>query len=162
MRITVEIHGLRELERKLAAFPQEYRRGVHQAMEASVLHLQDRMAEYPPRQHGRKHIFRTAKERRWFFWALKRGLIRVPYRRTGNLGRTWTTLVQDMGGAVTGRVGNRTRYAKWVQGAKGEQAQEMSARNWQRIDSVLRRERRTIERFFREALDGMVRRLGGR
>jgi hypothetical protein len=39
-----------------------------------------------PMRSGKRQPFRTAKQRRFFFAALKDGRIEVPYRRTGKIG----------------------------------------------------------------------------
>lgn len=38
---------------------------------------------------SRSQPFKTDASRRWFFWALKTGLIQVPYVRTNALARSW-------------------------------------------------------------------------
>ena len=35
--------------------------------------------------------FKTERQRRWFFYALREGLITVPYTRTGLLANSWRT-----------------------------------------------------------------------
>lgn len=45
------------------------------------------MAKYPG-PSGKKQPFRSAQSRKFFFAALKRGQITVPYRRTGRTGQT--------------------------------------------------------------------------
>jgi hypothetical protein len=47
---------------------------------------------YPPPRSARRFRFATRKQRRYFWWAVSKGLIRVPYRRTRNLARA-TTIV---------------------------------------------------------------------
>lgn len=41
-----------------------------------------------PAASGRKQAFKSAKSRRYFFMALRRGEIVVPYRRSGKIGQT--------------------------------------------------------------------------
>jgi hypothetical protein len=50
--------------------------------------LQNELAAYPGRS-GKKQLFKSAKQRRFFFAALRKGGIVVPYRRSGDLGRGW-------------------------------------------------------------------------
>lgn len=46
------------------------------------------LAKYPSASR-KKQAFKTAKQRRFFFAALKNGAISVPYSRTGDLGSKW-------------------------------------------------------------------------
>jgi hypothetical protein len=48
-------------------------------MEASLLSLHDDLTDYPPPSRG-KVTFKSAKQRRYFFWALKNGVITVVKR----------------------------------------------------------------------------------
>lgn len=63
-------------------------------IQRSMIRLQRYMANYPPAPPNSK------------------------YRRTGTLGRRWTTQVVEAGGGLTGKVGNNTRYAPLVQSSK--------------------------------------------
>lgn len=160
--LRIEIQGLREAQRRLAAFPDLYRKGVRMGMEAATARLQHDLAEYPEQIRGRKAVFKTLKQRRYFFWALRNGIIQVPYRRTVTLGRRWTTKITESGNTITGKVGNNTRYARIVQGPAGEQSREMAARRWQGADKVLAKNRKAIEQDFRDAMDYIVRQLEGK
>lgn len=42
-----------------------------------------------PSASSRPQPFKTDKSRRWFFWALRNGLIQVPYVRTQALASSW-------------------------------------------------------------------------
>lgn len=50
-----------------------------------------KLAQYPSRS-GKKQPFVSDKSRRFFFAALRSGQIRLPYRRTGDLGSQWQRL----------------------------------------------------------------------
>ncbi len=60
-------------------------------MRRAVLRLQRDMADYPPKPKNSS------------------------YRRTGTLGRKWTTKVTKTHEGLTGKVGNNTYYAPYVQ-----------------------------------------------
>lgn len=74
------------LRAKLAALPPEIKTEVEDAVAGYML-LQ--FKKYVPiqRRITRESVygqpFKTAKQRRWFFWALHSGAINVPYRRHG-------------------------------------------------------------------------------
>lgn len=72
------------------------------------------MAEYPGAS-GKKQEFKSAKSRRFFFAALRKGQIEVPYRRSGDLGRAWQ--IEKIGPMQIALV-NRQRHAAMVQGLK--------------------------------------------
>ena len=126
MPINIEIHGIDQLIKKLD------RVQAVQVLEApiqrAVLRLQRDMAEYPPQRTGSR------------------------YRRTGTLGRRWTTRVNRSGNGVEGRVGNNIAYGPWVQ-SKRFQAR-VHRGHWTNTDEdVLERNRRAIEDDFARAID---------
>lgn len=130
MAITIRITGIDDVINRLdhAAGNEALRR----AMERSVERLRNRMADYPPQRSGSS------------------------YRRTGTLGRRWTTRVEALSAGVRGRVGNNTSYGPFVQ-SQAFQASVHRGR-WQTDQQVLERELETIEGYFREevqrSLDG--------
>lgn len=130
MAITITITGIDDVIRRLdqAAGNEALRR----AMARSVERLRNRMADYPPQRTGSS------------------------YRRTGTLGRRWTTRIEALSTGVRGRVGNNTRYGPFVQ-SHAFQATVHRGR-WQTDQQVLERELETIEGYFREevqrSLDG--------
>ena len=143
--MTTEVRGLDDVFEKLDGLdkPEVFRRPMTQA----VAHLQSKLAQYPP-QVSRPQPFKTDKQRRYFFWALREGRIQVPYRRTGTLGRRWTTEVSPDG--REGRVGNNTPYAKYVQGTREDQSFYHATGGWRRVDHVARIEERRVVGYFEE------------
>jgi hypothetical protein len=116
--IVVAVEGIAELLRR-----------VERAASAAVLRaamvratalVQNRLVVYPPAQR-RPQPFKTDKQRRFFFAALREGRIEVPYRRTMTLGRRWTTEISGSGLDLVGRVGNNTSYGPFVM-ARADQA----------------------------------------
>ena len=109
--IVVDVEGIPELQSRLGrAIGNAVLRG---AMVQATALVQERLAIYPPAAHRRMH-FKTDKQRRFFFAALREGKIQVPYARTGTLGRRWTTTVAGSGDDLVGRVGNNTSYGPYV------------------------------------------------
>lgn len=116
--VSVEIRGLAELMRDvnhLIAF-----KVVRDTMEMAVERVRTQIAVYPPPPSGYHMVFKTDKQRRFFFAALRDGRISVPYRRTGNLGRLWVTSVSNSGADIRGEVGNDISYGPFVQSAESQ------------------------------------------
>lgn len=106
--------------------PDKAMRGVKSGIQKATAHVQGKIAQYPPdsRAH-RPQPFVSDRQRRYFFAALRRGEIEVPYRRgmspkSEALGRKWTRTFRQAG--LTGIVGNNTSYARYVQGTEKQTA----------------------------------------
>ena len=118
-------------------------------MEASLLMLQDDLTDYPPPSTG-KIRFKSAKQRRYFFWALREGFIQLPYHRKGKLGQSWTWRITSTGNGLRGQVGTNLSYAKWVQ---NEDSQARIHRgNWLTDTGAVQQKRDEIGRRFRSAI----------
>jgi hypothetical protein len=104
-------------------------------MEIAVKNLQFVLKYYPPRDKNLHVTFKTDKQRKYFFWALREGKIQVPYQRTRTLGKKWTTKVEFINGGVVGTVGNATPYAPRVQ-SRADQAR-VHAGHWGTAEDAL-------------------------
>ena len=122
-------------------------------MEASLLSLQDALTDYPPPSTG-KMTLKTAKQRRYFFWALREGKIQVPYQRCGvnsqKLGQSWTWKIDTTSSGLRGEVGTKVTYAHWVQ-RQGSQAR-IHRGNWLTDFGAVQQKRDEIGRRFRSAI----------
>lgn len=114
------IEGLDEVLVRLIAA----RKGapIAAALKAAGANIKAEMQAYPQQKTGRKMAFKSEKQRRYFFWALKRGLIEVPYRRglspgSSNLKQLWRVVLVS---PVRVEIQNSARYAKWVHSAKDQ------------------------------------------
>lgn len=86
-----------------------------------VTECHDELATYPQKRVGMRVRFKTERQRRHFFWLLGQGRIRVPYRRTGTLGRSWSHRVLTKPDRIEGVVGSAGQIASYnvlVQGAR--------------------------------------------
>ena len=124
-------------------------RVLRRPMEASLLSLQDALTDYPPPSTG-KIRFKTAKQRRYFFWAVQHGVIQVPYQRTGKLGQSWTWKITTTGAGLRGEVGTNYKAAHWVQ-RQGTQAR-IHRGNWLTDYGAVQQKRDEIGRRFRDAI----------
>ena len=120
-------------------------------MEESLLSLQDDLTDYPPRpQRPYPNMLRTAKQRRYFFWALKAGVIQVPYVRTGKLGQSWSWKIETTGAGLRGVVGTNMGYAKWVQ--REDSQARIHRGNWLTDARAVDQRRAEIGRRFAAAI----------
>jgi len=122
-------------------------------MEASLLLLHNDLTDYPSKSTGTIR-FKTAKQRRYFFWAVKQGIITVPYVRTGKLGQSWTWRITETGNGLSGTVGTNLKYAPWVQN------DELQARihrgNWMTDERAFGQRRAEIVQRFRRAIQAAL------
>lgn len=99
-----------------------------------------RMQVYPAQKFGRKMKFKTEKQRRYFFYALRKGIIDVPYQRTEALRYSWRGRVYDRGGRLVAETKSSLYRARFTQGRLGQQTKDMAARRWRRIDEQAKKE----------------------
>jgi hypothetical protein len=111
-----DLDKFRELVNKMPAIALD---AAEVAMDKTMVFLMSLIPPYPPPPAGApgeaaKHW--TDKQRRFFFWALKRGQIKVPYVRTGTLGQHFTTTVTRLADSIEGEWGTNDLKAPWVVG----------------------------------------------
>lgn len=104
---------------------------------------------YPP-QSGRPQPFRTDKSRRYFFWALREGLISVPYRRTGRLANSYRV---EKEGRARYTITNSAPYAPLVVG-KGSQAR-YHAGNWYVMEDEVQADAPELAKLIAKDLIGL-------
>ena len=124
-------------------------RTLRPPMEASLLSLHDDLTDYPSKSTG-KVRFKSAKQRRYFFWALANGVITVPYARSGKLGQSWNTKIDETGGGMYGKIGTNMSYAKWVQNAESQA--RIHQGNWLTDEQAFSKRRGEIVQRFRIAI----------
>ena len=87
---------LQKLLPKIKALPATLRQELKRGHAEAGAFAQAFLAKYPTQRGGFKAVFKSDRQRRFFFWALKSGAITVPYRRTGTLGRSWNMNVREL------------------------------------------------------------------
>ena len=122
---------------KLLAKMPRFRPALRGAVRAGALHVKGKIARYPAARHG-PQPFKTARQRRFFFYAVRAGLIEVPYRRgqsarSETLGRKWTIKSEDDG--LTAVVGNNASYGPVVQD-RDEQSFYHKTTGWPTVQDV--------------------------
>jgi hypothetical protein len=136
--IEFEISGLNELIIILECLGRDPGDKLIPSMEAAMRYIWGQLPEYPPKpQPGEASKYWTDKQRRWFFWAVKKGLISPIYRRrmSGGLGGSISTEVISQPGELIGVIGPGMPYAPYVVG-KDKQARIHQGRWWVLEDEV--------------------------
>lgn len=131
----IEVKGLPELEGALGAFPEIAEGETSAALMKALLLLQGAAADYPPPPGG------------------------STYRRTGTLGRLWTSgkpQVSTRGHVLEGRVGNATPYGPNVQGS--DQAPVHRGR-WKTIEQIISEKRPEVDALMAAAGTSIVSRV---
>lgn len=152
------IEGLAELIRKVETLQQMT--AVQGALLEGGALVKTGMQQYPPQAHlSRKAVygqsFQTDRQRKFFFYALKHGLIQVPYRRgqspgSRNLKQQWSVIASN--GGLTVEIGNVTPYGPLVQGSE-LQTGFARATGWQTDKQVLDREGPAVVGLVKESID---------
>jgi hypothetical protein len=136
----VDPEGVKRLNRKLERLRDRLDAGnpgstVRQVLRRVTLLIQARMMVYPPQRAGSS------------------------YRRTGTLGRTWTSDVYSEGDSLIGKVGNVTKYAPQVQSERFQRP--MHKGRWQTDAQVIREAQPEIVREFEALSRDVVREFNG-
>ena len=150
------VSGLDPIIAKLEGLddPSVFRRPMNQ----SVLHLHNKVAAYPSGNQHRPQPFKTDKSRRYFFAALKRGEIEVPYRRgqspmSETLGKKWTRRINQSD--LSFIIGNNVSYGLYVQD-RDNQAHIHKKIGWITIQDVVEQEEETVVRFVKAEVDKIL------
>lgn len=132
----IEITGVEQLNAKLQRLQQRLDTDdpgstVRRVMSRAVIRVQAGMMHYPPQRAGS--------------W----------YRRTGTLGRRWTTEIINTGDGLVGKVGNNTEYGPMVQSELFQA--NVHAGTWQTDRDVMDKEEPEIQREFAALVRDAVR-----
>ena len=114
-----------------------------------------RKTAYPETGNG----FFTAKQRRYFFWAKRNGLINVPYKRrgaTGGIASKWRIVKDDDGYK---RIINTSPGAFYVYDDFG-QARQLSIVGWKTIGTIITERRKNIRDIINRAARTALKKLG--
>jgi hypothetical protein len=137
MSFEVTIDGMAPLLAALEQWPELARPELEKAASAALLSLIGPLADYPPAPGG------------------------STYRRTGALGRLWTSAQPEFSAESSGfeaSLTNATPYGPYVQGEW--QAKQHQGR-WQTAEQVVTAHEADIEAYFEAALTRVTERLGG-
>lgn len=116
-----ETRGSDTLDLFLEAFPGLLEDELTAAFDSQIKPFLLDELRYYPRPAVLPFEFATAKSRRWYFWAVRTGLIKTStgrYQRTGDLARGWRVDIVFGDGAVALSVGNKRKEVKYVTGKR--------------------------------------------
>jgi len=150
-----EIQGLDGLLARLSKLSQL--KHLTAGLRLVAAHIVGIMQQYPPRRIGVKQPFKTEKQRRYFFWALKNGKLEVPYRRgaspgSRNLKQRWRVVVENPARVVAE---NPTGYAALVQKA-GRQTFYHRASGWITDEQALEKARPLAVTVIRQRVEKIL------
>lgn len=151
MSAYIQIEGLDRVIGKLENLQQL--NTVKAGIKAAAIHVKGKIAEYPPRKHIPMR-WKSERQRRWFFAALRSGAIDVPYKRGSSpgsegLGRRWTVKERDDG--LSAVVGNNVSYGPFVQ-REDSQYWMHKASGWKTTARVANEERSVVVDFVTAAI----------
>lgn len=146
------IEGMEELVRKISDL--EQLKGLKSILLAAGETLKGKLSVYPPqRSLTRTEVygepFKSEKQRKYFFYALGKGLISVPYSRGSDakserFKASWAIDTENSGMRVV--VGNDTTYGPYLMGST-EQSKFAAAIGWKTIDTVMEESSQEIGEF---------------
>jgi hypothetical protein len=147
MPVTIALYGARRLAGK---FERAQRLEIlRPPMVRALARLEDPIKTYPPPPAPGVWAAHTSKRQKRAFFALLRAG-RITGKRTGTLGRRWTSKITEKGVNLEGEWGNITGYGRFVQ---GEETQARFHRGrWITDQQVIDQNRRAIVNDFSQAI----------
>jgi hypothetical protein len=133
----VKIVGLRKLQYKIGKLQREQKPMLVRATQKALIHVNSTIPKYPAKPSG------------------------STYRRTGTMGRSFTTEVKQFFSEIVGVIGNPIEYAPWVisevevPGIGGPQADHHRGR-WYTLQDVVRKARQAVIDIYLEEIDNLL------
>lgn len=150
--VRYDLKGYNRVRNSLRKLASEYREEIDSTIKdwAAEQRAALKRHGYPP-QRNAPQPFKTERQRRWFFWALRSGIISVPYPRTGRLANSWLSRQVGWGHYV---VENSAVYAALVVG-RDKQARYHEG-HWWIAEDVLDEEVGDLTEKLTEELIGLT------
>jgi hypothetical protein len=148
----IKIEGMEALLKQLTDI--EQLKPIKGVMKSAGMYLVGKLKVYPAeKQQTRASVygtpFKTDLQRRYFFYALKKGLITVPYSRGADakserFKASWAMTTQNSGMTVV--IGNDTTYGPYLMDNE-KQSKFMAAKGWKTIGAVEEEEAKTVSDY---------------
>jgi hypothetical protein len=159
--ITIKLDGVEHIIAAISRFPRQAERYAGQAGNEAADEILDTegLRKYPPVNRPPRG-FKTDKQRRFFFAALRKGQIEVPYRRGASpgserYGTHWE--VETVG--LTTTIGNAVSYAEILAGNDTQQSTYMAGIGWRQLEQVAEEKVEDITKIYQGWMDKMMRDL---
>lgn len=123
--------------------------------------IKGKLAKYPEQPERRSIPFASDRQRRHFFYLLRRGDIEVPYRRgispgTERHGQSWT--IRERARGLVQVIGSDTSYGPLLQDVE-EQTAFHRQTGWRTIQDIVDEHSRAASQRFIQAHDAVIRRM---
>lgn len=138
----------------------DWQKGARRAIGPAANHVKGKIASYPRQKRiTRRSVygfsFFSTRQRRKVMMMIREG--KIPYKRTGSLGRRWSINVDI--NSISAKIGNVTPYAGYVQGdpdGSPGQSMYMGAKNWKSTVEVAKAEEKRVAKFFKQYIDQQI------
>ena len=156
----IQIDGLAELQKKYASTPARFNAALKRGMTRAVAIIHADIAQYPPESEANRPPGITGKDgrpsNRWYVRGSGTQTEHKFYRTSQALGRHWTEEISGSSTSITGKVGNATTYAPYVQ-SREHQAEFHKARGWKTIEDVAEQDADRAQNEIQSAIDEALR-----
>lgn len=155
--IAIDIAGIEGIQASLKHLPPEAQEAVTDDVSTYLINV---LKLYPPYRYVSRRSaygfpFFTDKQRRWFFWALGTGELKIGNTRTQTLAKGW----KKIGSGANVIVANETPYAAFVMG-EGEQSRHEAKVGWKTLDTVVSERASRIIEIADAAIKKALKKLG--
>lgn len=146
------------IARILARLPKEVGDAAADAVAEYIIKI---YKHYPPyryisRKHAYGRTFQSARQRRYFFWALKQGIIKIGNHRTQKLAKGWV----QIGTGQNSLIANEVPYAPYVMGDFVQQANQPFLAGWRQFDLVIDDHKEKIDKVLFGEVKKQIRKMG--
>ena len=159
---SVDITGIEQVQKQLASIPPAVIPAVQLAVGNYLLNALIKQEIPPQKRVKRRDVygkpFQSNKQRRWFFWALKHGIIDVPYRRRGRHGgisTRWHIIQIGKGIAYKLNLQNDDPAAKYVYG-DDTQNKLIGVIGWKKIGAIVDERSKKLGGVMKRAADTAI------
>jgi hypothetical protein len=160
---SINVTGITELSRKLSAVPTVVRGDVEYAVAGYMLNVLGNK-EIPPYRHVARKIaypetgdgFFSNRQRRWFFWALRAGILQTPYRRRGKRGIAGEWYIDKQGDRLV--LTNRDPGAMFLY-SDTRQARQLAMVGWKRISVIVQEYSKKLDAVMVRAVKSALKKI---
>ena len=147
--IGIDIQGLPELQAYLKRLPPEVADAVVDAVSKLLIDVfksSQPSKKYVTRKAAYGASFKSDKQRRWFFAALNKGAINVPYSRTQAMRNAW----KQIGAGAQSIIANEAAGVEYVMG-DGTQSRHEAMVGWKTTSVIIREHMPRVEKVAQAA-----------